>query len=1301
MKYNTLSQLIKMMILGSSWLSVSTSIDASDLQIYAGPGTGGQKTLIMMLDRSGSMGMLADDDSNNAIVADYDEFRMMVNGQSVGNYQLCSYSDANGRTKYKQETIVDTKDSTISYTKNYCVGPVSGLKRYDRLSRLKSGMFEMLNSADPKLEKVYIGLGYYSNNDSVSGIIKVPAQALGPVNSAHRKLLKQEIAKITAGYSTPTSHAYAEAAAYLLGTNTTNISYLRYNLIERRSYDAGTTVAYRLCENAFFNKCVGTWTDWVYAEPDVRDYTYSYSDVLQVGWTSRFYYRSTMSTAYMAGSGFEGSASSTKNAYNYNSPLPLTNATCDGQGIYILSDGQPNYTSDIQSELIARRALNDNDFSCDVANNLSNNVAGTDNGTGWKCMGAFAKRLYSGNNPKNRSIQTAFVGFGKEFSGNISSGLSKDTLNACQLGSTEAGDACSYYENDKLTPKPATTFRNSVDGFGKGGFFQVNTEADVTNSVLSAINNIEIGEITPLSTGSWSVPVDDLNPLGVLPYGYVRVIKPNPGTTDLLWAGNLKKYDVAGGTLTTAVANGTKIFNANGEFNPLTKDKWSNTSNDGGDVFRGGAYSKVPMPTVAAPNKARKLYTNFSLDSSNNLTDTMSKDSSLLKIPTPSESSVLNLSYILGQFNTHATLSKFSNNIKRKLLNYIGYNIDINDAALPSAESVALQADSNPWNSFGGISHSLPIQITYSGSLNADGELQSTRNQSVLFGTMEGGLRLVNADSGEEQFVFLPSDILNDPWQSLALRKTSYHDKGVSHGTDAPWVADTTYDYEETKDSNDQTFTRVKATQVNIYGGLRMGGSSYYALDITNPNSPKFKFRINPAQTAYSAMGQSWSKPVLANIRIDGKMKRVMIVGGGYDMCYEDPEFKLNTNYNLNPSKTQDYKTNCSNKTKAKGNAVYIIDAETGSRLFWVSNSGANLNQSDMVHSIVSDISTVDTDADGLIDHLYFGDLGGQLFRVDLNNLNKGSQAFGVRAVRIANLATNALGISMISGDAPRFYEAPTITMHRESNKRFLLISIASGDRSSPLDVAPVLINRPSNLPPALVGRPVNNVYGIIDSDALKADINTNYSASLVLQNITLKELLKDPQVHAKTLGMDSLRSKLYPYASTITSLTNFGWYRSLSSNADGVERSATGVFRKPGGIKAFEAPIAIKNTLVVSTYDPESQSLGEQDPCQVRVIGESFRQYYCLPFGVCLNADGTIDSDAEKNTGWRPARTIDKLPSEILTEPLGKGILGNALVGKDSTLGNCGALELGGNTVGTGEWACIAQTKPMNWYSK
>ena len=63
------------------------------------------------------------------------------------------------------------------------------------------------------------------------------------------------------------------------------------------------------------------------------------------------------------------------------------------------------------------------------------------------------------------------------------------------------------------------------------------------------------------------------------------------------------------------------------------------------------------------------------------------------------------------------------------------------------------------------------------------------------------------------------------------------------------------------------------------------------------------------------------------------------------------------------------------------------------------------------------------------VDHLYFGDLGGQIFRVDLNNnqtkTNSTYSSFGVRVVRLANLATNDSTYDgtndYTGGNAPRF----------------------------------------------------------------------------------------------------------------------------------------------------------------------------------------------------------------------------------------------------------------------------------------
>ncbi|WP_213067210.1 PilC/PilY family type IV pilus protein [Acinetobacter sp. CFCC 10889] len=1222
MKRTYLSHLLKVMM-GSGFLFAAPSllqVQASDLQIYAGPGTAGQKTLIMMLDRSGSMGVLADNSANHSIVADYPD---------IFTYQTCS-SGVTGRTKYSTETVTDSVFTDISYTRTFCKQRNNPKPYYDRLSRLKDGMFALLNSTDPKLEAAFIGLGYYSAEDSVSGIIKVPAKALGGVNSAHRKDLKKAIAELYAGWSTPTSHAYAEAAAYLLGT---------------------TTVSTNVGGNSGFSKSIDT------------------------------------------------AKNSGKTAYS--SPLPATAATCDGQGVYILSDGQPNNTTDTQSANIMAKALNQSSFSCDV----SNGIANSNSSSGWKCMGAFARSLYAVSNPKQRPIQTAFVGFGKEFEGVMATSLTTDTRNACQLGSAKEGDDCSYYNTDK-TEKPNTIFRNSTIGFGNGGFFQAKEAVDVTNSVLAALNNLDTGTIEPLTTGAWSVPIDDLNPTGVMPFGYVRAFQPRPGSTDVLWAGNLKKYDIVNGALAEGTSTTSPlVLNSRGKFNTGINDLWGTASADeGGSVYKGGAYKNIPMPTVNEPNKVRNLYTNFKLDDSNNLTTQLSSGASLLRLPEVANST---LATTITSLNENAVTSKFTNLLKRKILNYLGFKIDLNNTALPTdLTTVPLQERGKEWNSLGGISHSLPVQVTYAGELNSDGELQSARSQSILFGTMEGGLHLVDASTGVEQFAFIPSDILSDPLQSSALKKDESSITGVAVGTDAAWEVDPTYKYEKVG-SGDTAVTRIAAEKMYAYGGLRMGGSSYYGLDITTKTSPKFLFRISSDQTNYSSMGQSWSKPVLGNIRINGAIKRVLFISGGYDTCYEDPRFKLGTDYTADTSKSAEYKTACSNKRTAKGNAVYVVDAETGDRLFWVSNTGADKNNADMKHSIVSNISTLDTDADGLVDHLYFGDLGGQIFRVDLNNKNKtaNSESFGVRVVKIANLATNAAGTSITNGNNPRFYEAPTLTMHREQGKRFVLMTAASGDRSSPLDVAPLGRKRPSSVPTALTGQLANNLYAIMDTDVLKKDSNTNYAANYTLdiKDLTLGSLVQNPQVVVRNSGFTTLKNQLIPYVGTVVPTTRYGWYRSLSSNFAGTER-ANNTYRQLGGIKAFEPLIAITNTLVATVYDPESEIINPNpDPCQVRVIGETYRQYYCLPFGVCLSGTGaniTINTTVENKTGYRPGQVSDQVTGETADPPIGAGILGSSFAPKDSN-GDCGGLQLADNLQGTGEWKCIAQTKPMNWYIK
>ena len=173
------------------------------------------------------------------------------------------------------------------------------------------------------------------------GSIVVPARRLDEtltingVSVTQRKYLAQKVAELAAVTNTPTASAYAETAAYLLGTST------------------------------------------------------------------------KMSGGYF---GFESSNENAKNGDNYVAPASMTQTEdqkqCHGQGIYVLTDGEP-YDYTMKFNDLAKLALNSSDKVCNSPNN-SQDV--------WGCINNLAGALLDPNkNPKGVKIKTAVVGFGNSF----------------------------------------------------------------------------------------------------------------------------------------------------------------------------------------------------------------------------------------------------------------------------------------------------------------------------------------------------------------------------------------------------------------------------------------------------------------------------------------------------------------------------------------------------------------------------------------------------------------------------------------------------------------------------------------------------------------------------------------------------------------------------------------------------------------------------------------------------------------------------------------------------------------------
>jgi type IV pilus assembly protein PilY1 len=226
---------------------------------------------------------------------------------------------------------------------------------------------------------------------------------------------------------------------------------------------------------------------------------------------------------------------------------------------------------------------------------------------------------------------------------------------------------------------------------------------------------------------------------------------------------------------------GKTVFTALGALNKDTKDLWNASAlSDQGLIEKGGVYEKLRLPTVTSPSTFRTVVTDIASVNNGAIVKTSTPNSSLLTIS--SQDSTTSSTTLLDDFKNKNILKDLSLSLKVRLLNYLGYDLDL---ATTTTLPATLTPPKDPFVSMGASIHSYPVQLTYSGDLDANGDLTDTRQQSVLYASMEGGLRIVDAQTGAEQMVFLPADILNKD-ASRALRRSE--PGSLTYGVDGAWL---------------------------------------------------------------------------------------------------------------------------------------------------------------------------------------------------------------------------------------------------------------------------------------------------------------------------------------------------------------------------------------------------------------------------------------------------------------------------------------------------------------------------------
>lgn len=871
-----------------------------------------------------------------------------------------------------------------------------------------------------------------------------------------------------------------------------------------------------------------------------------------------------------SGTGFaESTTGDIRTADIYNNPPQIDkNKQCNTQGIYFLTDGVPEYSSSTNAEAITRAALNDESFECSDTTLTSgrNFYNGDISKKNWQCIGGLAKRLKNGtvndtnqplNNPKGVSILTAVVGFGSTLS-----------------------ETTGQYANDVAAAK-------EWGALGGGKYYSGNNDRAVVSSVISFLKDLD-KYIPPVTTGSVTIPVDALDTQNIQPWGYFPQFDPKPDALGAAgvstWLGNLKKYKVIDQVLYDKDNN--TITNSQGLIKDDINDYWADPSilklitkeingeKKSFNVKVGGALSKMFLgyDAVRSP-KERRIFTDRTI-TQDAIDPTQNKIGSMT-------------SGTLKQIGRDDFLTTSNNKFKEDpkrayLLSLFGYpigkdlayNIDLypkEEVYQTELQQVLNQAPKRDWL-MGAVMHSKPILLTQQGTTTYENDILTFTNRDdlIVYGSTQGILHIVRAgknatdsDAGKEVFAFVPSEMIENQPKAFLSQDNQVSD--LKYGIDGQWTAHTEYVTKSTSTTNVNPTVTVNGGKQWLYGGLRMGGKSYYSLDLSDVTStsgtPKLKFKITPSGTCSSSnplgcMGQSWSKPTITWVNWQGKRKLVMLVGGGYDTRYE-------SSVDYNPSGIDE------------GAGIYMFDADDGSLLWWASANVGSSNtatnkyyDANLKRSVVSGIKAVDRNADGIADHLYFGDLGGQLWRVDLN----GNKNAGLNGATGGNVAQRIVRLLDMSGsNAPRFYTTPTFTIHNSGNTTFGVVTLGSGNLSYPMSAQ---------------DNEKEAVYVIYDKDVARRNLSILKNTELYTKDI-------------KPTGLSGNELEANQNGNTLVPLSKGGWFYNPGSNK-----------------RILNDHVAIDNDLYVSVFDAniDIDTVG----CSGGVRGASNVTQFCLPFGQC-----------------------------------------------------------------------------------
>ncbi len=547
------------------------------------------------------------------------------------------------------------------------------------------------------------------------------------------------------------------------------------------------------------------------------------------------------------------------------------------------------------------------------------------------------------------------------------------------------------FSSDITDNAAASAYMQDVATAGGGIFRPANNASDLVNIFNEILN------VAKESNSSFSIPsikVNQANRIANSDEIYMALFKP---TSRQNWSGNIKRYSLkpdSTGVLSVFDANNALAIDLTSlTFKTTAKSFWSATT-DGNETIIGGAAEQLTA--------SRTIYSNLSTNTSLTSTDNNFANSNI----------------------STADLGAVDNTERDSIINWAkgADNGGVQDIGI-YAEAVKTGRQQ-----MGAPLHSEPVIVSYDDTL-------TIADTTLFFGTNEGYLHAIDTTDGTEEFAFIPNSLLKN-LKTLKDNTTNSTGNPV-YGVDGAitiWRFDVDDDKKITGTNSNAD---LSDDHVYLYAGLRRGGQNYFALDVTVRSAPKMLWSIDNTTVGFENLGQSWSRPVLADIdlstlSIDGAtgITKVIIFAGGYDVA-------------------QDSKT--SRSADSMGNSIYIVNAITGNLIWSGGNNSSDFSTAftDMDYSIPSNLTVLDINQNGTADLMYVGDMGGQVWRFDFNGEAAASSS------SVSDLVTGGVIADLNAGDVAgnrRFYNAPDIALINGSTGRYLTIAIGSGWRAHPLD---------------------------------------------------------------------------------------------------------------------------------------------------------------------------------------------------------------------------------------------------------